>query len=57
MPDKVYTVKEAAKILKVSKYAIYDLVKQKKLVASRVAREYRFSESDIQKFLKENRTA
>lgn len=52
--NKLYTLKEVAAYLKVSRQTIYNYVTAKRLKASKLAgqREYRVSEKDLQEFIK-----
>lgn len=50
---KLLTLKETAKILRVSERTIMRYLKSRKLKASKVGR-WRIKESDLEKFLKEN---
>lgn len=50
---EVMTIKELSAYLGISKSKIYDLIKQKKIPASRIGRQYRFSKSLIDTWLKE----
>jgi len=49
---KVYTPEEAARILKVSKDAIYDLCARGMLPVARVGRRLRFSEEGLTEYLR-----
>jgi len=51
--DKLLTLKETAKILRVSERTIMRYLKSGKLKASKVGR-WRIKESDLEKFLKGN---
>jgi len=51
--DKLLTLKETAKILRVSERTIMRYLKAGKLEASKVGK-WRIKESDLEKFLKEN---
>ena len=51
--DKLLTLKETAKILRVSERTIMRYLKSGKLKASKVG-QWRIKESDLEKFLKEN---
>lgn len=48
---KLYTVDEIAEKLKLSKYTIYQRIKDGDLTAIRLGRCYRISEDDLQKYL------
>jgi len=51
--EKLFTLKEAAKILRVSERTMMRYLKSGKLKASKVGK-WRIKESDLEKFLKEN---
>ena len=51
--DKLFTLKETAKILRVSERTIMRYLKSGKLKASKVG-QWRIKESDLEKFLKQN---
>jgi excisionase family DNA binding protein len=51
--DKLLTLKETAKILRVSERTIMRYLKSGKLKASKLG-QWRIKESDLDKFLKEN---
>lgn len=51
--DKLLTLKETAKILRVSERTIMRYLKSGKLKASKVGK-WRIKESDLERFLKEN---
>jgi excisionase family DNA binding protein len=51
--DKILTLKETAKILRVSERTIMRYLKSGKLKASKVG-QWRIKESDLEKFFKEN---
>lgn len=51
---EVMDVKELVKYLGIGKSKIYQLIKQKKIPASRIGRQYRFSKSVIDAWLKES---
>lgn len=55
MSDKFYTLQEVADILRVTRQTIYNFVSEKKIKASKIGREYRVSEKDLQDFVKQNR--
>ena len=51
MPDEVsYTPEEVAKILNISKYTVYELIKRDELAAFRVGRKVRVDAADIEAF-------
>lgn len=51
--EKLFTLKETARILRVSERTIMRYLKSGKLKASKVG-QWRIKESDLEKFLKEN---
>lgn len=51
MSNKLLTVNEVAKILRVSNMTIYRLVKGKQIPAIRVGKNYRIKETDVEKYL------
>ena len=51
--EKLFTLKETAKILRVSERTILRYLKSGKLKASKVGK-WRVKQSDLEKFLKEN---
>lgn len=52
MPDiEVFTVKEVAVILKTTVRTVRELIKNKKLTAVRVGREYRVSKRELEIFV------
>lgn len=51
--DKLFTLKETAKILRVSQRTIMRYLKSGKLKASKIG-QWRIREKDLEKFLKEN---
>ena len=54
---KLYTLQEVADILRVSRQTIYNYVTAKRLKASKIGKEYRVTEEDLQDFLKNGRNA
>ena len=54
--EKVYTVKEITEYLKLHKTTVFRMIKDGRLKAIKIGKEYRFKETDIQEFLqrKEN---
>lgn len=50
---EVMTIKELSAYLGIGKSKIYTLIKQKKIPASKIGRQYRFSKSLIDAWLKE----
>lgn len=53
MEFKVYTVPEVAELFKVSKFIIYEEVKQGKLKCHRIGRNIRITTDHIQEYLNE----
>lgn len=53
MIDKLLTIKEVAKILRVSERSVLRYIESSRLRASRIG-QWRIKESDLEKFLKEN---
>lgn len=51
MSNKLLTVNEVAKILRVSNMTVYRLVKKKEIPAIRVGKNYRIKESDVDAYL------
>ena len=56
LPQEFYTVKELAKLLRVTEMTIYRWVKHRELVAYQIGRVMRFRRDDIEAFLKKHRT-
>lgn len=52
MPKRLFTIKDAAKILKTNEAFVYNLIKQKKLKALKIGRFFRISEENLKQFLK-----
>ena len=53
--DTWFTVKEVAAKLKISIRTVRELIKSDKLPASRIGKEYRIRESDLEKFLEDSK--
>jgi putative molybdopterin biosynthesis protein len=54
MPDSIsYTPEEVAKILKVSKFTVYELIKRGDLVGYKVGRKVRVDAPDLEKYIKQ----
>lgn len=51
LPQMVYTVEEAAEILKVSRKTIYRLVDRKQLHATKALRHLRITKKSLEQFL------
>ena len=54
---KLYTLREVADVLRVSRQTIYNYVTAKRLKATKLAKEYRVTEEDLQDFIKNGRNA
>jgi len=54
--DNLYTVEQVAKKLKVSKITVYRFIKKGKIRASKIGKEYRVKESNLEDFLKKTET-
>lgn len=52
-PPEVMDIKTLAQYLGMGRSKIYNLIRQKKIPASRIGRQYRFSKELIDKWLKE----
>lgn len=48
---KLYTLQEVADYLRVSRQTIYNYVTAKRLKASKIGKEYRVTEEDLQAFM------
>lgn len=57
MEDKIkmYTLQEVADILRVSRQTVYNYVSAKRLRATKLAKEYRVTEKDLQEFIEHGR--
>ncbi|GAH03125.1 unnamed protein product [marine sediment metagenome] len=53
MIDKLLTIKEVAKILRVSERSVLRYIESRRLRASRIG-QWRVKQKDLEKFLKEN---
>lgn len=51
-----YTTEEVANLLKISAKTVREMIKSKRLEAVRVGKEYRITEDQIRKYIKENKT-
>ena len=51
-----YTTEEVAELLKISTKTVREMIKSKRLEAVRVGKEYRITEDQIRKYIKENKT-
>lgn len=54
---RIYTVKEVADLLKVSKMTISRYIQSGKLKSSKLGRMYRIADDDLRKFLKDCKKA
>jgi excisionase family DNA binding protein len=52
-PPEVMDIKTLAQYLAMGRSKIYNLIRQKKIPASRIGRQYRFSKELVDKWLKE----
>lgn len=55
--EKLYTLQEVADYLRVSRQTIYNWVTAKRLKASKIGKEYRVTEKDLQDFIKNHKNA
>jgi len=53
-PKEIMDVKELSEYLGIGKSKIYQLIREKKIPASKIGHQYRFSKSVIDSWLKEN---
>jgi len=51
-----YTTEEVAKLLKISAKTVREMIKDKRLQAVRVGKEYRITEDQIRQYVEENKT-
>ena len=51
MQEQVYSIEEAAKLLKVNQMTIRRMIKRGEIHANQVGRQYRIPRSEIEKFL------
>jgi len=54
MPEEVYTTKEVADMLKLSRSTIIKLILNRKLSATVYGKQYRISEAQLQDYCKRN---
>lgn len=52
--EETLTIREAAKILNVHPYTIYDLLKNKLLIGFRLRKRWRIRKSSLEKFMSKN---
>lgn len=55
--DKLYTCAEVAERYSVKKLTVWEWIRNKKMAAVKIGKEYRVSESDIRAFDLERRTS
>jgi excisionase family DNA binding protein len=55
MVDQIYTLEEAAKVLKLHKETLRLKAKRNQIDGFRIGNEWRFTESDIQEFIDKQR--
>ena len=51
-----YTTEEVAELLKISAKTVREMIKDKRLQAVRVGKEYRITEDQIRQYIDENKT-
>lgn len=51
---KLYTLQEVADYLRVTRQTVYNYVTAKRLRATKIGKEYRVTEGDLQDFLKKS---
>jgi excisionase family DNA binding protein len=56
MRDKLFTVDEVARMLRISNMTVYRLVKNEEIAAIKVGKNYRIRESEVDKYLKRGST-
>ena len=54
MPDRLLTLEEVAKYLKVNKFTVYRLISKEKLPAFKVGNQWRFKSNMIEAWLAKN---
>ena len=54
MIEKIYTLKQVAELLQVSKQTIYNYIKAGKLQATKTGKEYRVTNEQLEQFVKAN---
>jgi putative molybdopterin biosynthesis protein len=57
MEEKLYTPQEAADLLKIKKNTVYDMIKKGTLNATKMGKQFRITESDLQSLLNPYRAA
>ncbi len=53
--EELLTLEELAKYLKISKHTLYKMLEKRKIPAFKVANQWRFKKSDIDKWLEKQR--
>ncbi|RKX64126.1 MAG: DNA-binding protein [Thermodesulfobacteriota bacterium] len=53
--EELLTLEEVAKYLKISKHTLYKMLEKRKIPAFKVANQWRFKKSDIDKWLEKQR--
>lgn len=56
LQNKYLTPKEVARTLQLNLLTIYKYIKNKKIVAIKVGRNYRISQKDLENFIESNKT-
>ncbi len=54
MNDRIYNIKEVAKILNIKHRTIYIIVKEKRLKSIKIGRHIRIRASDLEQFLRDS---
>ncbi len=57
MNDEFYTLREVAKLLKVSYMTVFRWVKSEKIPAYKFEKQYRVSKEDLEKFIEERKNS
>ena len=55
--NKLYTAQEVADRLKIKKTTVYELIKRNELESSKIGKQIRISEEQLNRYLKRNSTA
>jgi len=53
--EELLTLEEVAKYLKISKHTLYKMLEKRKIPAFKVANQWRFKKSDIDRWLEKQR--
>jgi putative molybdopterin biosynthesis protein len=53
MPEHFYTVQEVADLFKIKKSTVYQMVKDGRLKAINLGRDYRFTQEEIERFIQQ----